>query len=220
MILRHHVELTFSALKRWFIAQCYDAVIVGLLWLAALWYLHVPLAIFWALLGGLLQFVPHFGPVLALLGPTVALLISRAEWGQYVGLLIAYAVIAIVDGLFLQPYLMRRQNRVPVWASILAPLVLGVLIPFWGVFLAPPLLAVIYAYVRRKQMREETARSGQAIILPPELPAKSRPARTAPVVDSKPAPGSPEVPLREMSRSAPGTRRCRSAAPGDEQGPG
>ena len=161
MILRHHFELTFGALKRWFIAQCYDALIVGLLWLAALWYLHVPLAIFWALVGGLLQFVPNFGPVLALLGPTLTLLFSRAGWEQFVALLIAYAVIAIVDGLLLQPYLMHRQNRVPVWASILAPLVLGFIIPFWGVFLAPPLLAVIYAYVRRKQMRKEEGRHVQ-----------------------------------------------------------
>ena len=215
MTLRHHIELTFGALKRWFIAQCYDAVIVGLLWLAALWYLHVPLAVFWALLGGLLQFVPNFGPVLALLGPTVALLISRAGWERFVALLMAYAVIAVVDGLFLQPYLMRRQNRVPVWASILAPLVLGVLIPFWGVFLAPPLLAVIYAYVRRKQAREETTRSGQAIILPPEQPAKPRPARTAPVVDSKPAAGSPEEPFR-ASQAYPEASAADSA---DEQGP-
>ena len=86
MILRHHFELTFGALKRWFIAQCYDVLIVGLLWLAALWYLHVPLAIFWALVGGLLQFVPNFGPVLALLGPTLTLLLSRARWEQFVAL--------------------------------------------------------------------------------------------------------------------------------------
>ncbi len=151
MILSYHFELTLGALKRWFMAQCYDAVIVGLLWLAALWYLHVPWAIFWAFLGGLLQFVPNFGPVLALLGPTLTLLFSRAGWERFVALLIAYAVIAVVDGLLLQPYLMRRQNRVPMWASILAPLVLGIVIPFWGVLLAPPLLAVVYAYVRRKQ---------------------------------------------------------------------
>jgi hypothetical protein len=187
MSVRHHFELTFGALRRWFVAQCYDAAIVGLLWLAALWILHVPWAPFWALLGTLLQFVPHFGPVLALLGPAMALLVSKAPWERWIGLLIAYAVIAVVEGLVLQPYLMRRQNRVPVWASILAPLVLGFLVPFWGVLLAPPLLAVIYAYARRRQDRgprqnaavafagveeqRKVVRSGEAVILPPEHPA-------------------------------------------------
>ena len=150
MTLRRHFEITFTALKRWFIAQCYDAAVVGLMWLVALWSLHVPLAPFWALLGGALQFVPNFGPVLALIGPAMALLFSGAGWERFIGLLIAYTAIAIADGLLLQPYIMRRQNRVPVWASIVAPIVLGFLIPFWGVLLAPPLLAVLYAYKARQ----------------------------------------------------------------------
>ena len=50
----------------------------------------------------------------------------------------------------LQPYLMKRTAKVPVWASILAPIVLGMIIPFWGVLLAPPLLAVLYAYKARQ----------------------------------------------------------------------
>ncbi len=177
MSLRDHFQLTSGALKRWFVAQCYDVVIVGLLWLAALWYLHVPLAPLWAFLGGLLQFVPNFGPVLALLAPTLALLFSRAGWHRFVGLLIAYAVIAILDGLLLQPYLMRRQNRVPMWASILAPIILGFIIPFWGVFMAPPLLAVLYAYLRRRQQKLSPPRSGQATVLPPERHAAQHPRR-------------------------------------------
>ena len=45
-------------------------------------------------------------------------------------------------------WLLKRVSRVPIWASILAPIVLGIVIPFWGVLLAPPLLAVIYAFRR------------------------------------------------------------------------
>jgi predicted PurR-regulated permease PerM len=63
--------------------------------------------------------------------------------------LILYAAIVIVDGLVLQPYIMRRTAKVPMWASILAPIVMGIIIPFWGVLLAPPMLAVLYAYKAR-----------------------------------------------------------------------
>ncbi len=55
-----------------------------------------------------------------------------------------------MDGFLLQPYIMKRTAKVPVWASILAPIVLGMVIPFWGVLLAPPLLAVLYAYKARQ----------------------------------------------------------------------
>jgi len=44
---------------------------------------------------------------------------------------------------------MRRTAKVPIWASVLAPIVLGVLWPFWGVLVAAPLLAVLYAYRAR-----------------------------------------------------------------------
>ncbi|MGA8311218.1 MAG: hypothetical protein WB755_14385, partial [Terriglobales bacterium] len=50
----------------------------------------------------------------------------------------------------LQPFIMKRTAKVPVWASILAPIVLGIVIPFWGVLLAPPLLVVLYAYKARE----------------------------------------------------------------------
>jgi predicted PurR-regulated permease PerM len=42
---------------------------------------------------------------------------------------------------------------VPIWASILVPIVLGIVIPFWGVLLAPPLLAILYAFRRPKTKR-------------------------------------------------------------------
>ncbi len=170
MELREHVHTTFGALKRWFIAQCYDSLAVGLLWLVGLLILRVPLAPFWAFLGGALQFVPNIGAVLALIGPALALLFSGADWEQYIYLMIVYAVIMVVDGLFLQPYLMKRQNRVPIWASILAPLVLGFVIPFWGVLLAPPLLAVVYAYKRKN----EPVRAGKGIVIPPERVLENR----------------------------------------------
>jgi len=76
--------------------------------------------------------------------------------------LILYALIVVIDGLWLQPYIMRRTGKVPIWASILAPIVLGIIIPFWGVLLAPPLLAVIYAYRRKNQQALEYALQSEA----------------------------------------------------------
>jgi predicted PurR-regulated permease PerM len=164
MEIREHVQTTFGALKKWFIAQCYDSLAVALMWLVGLWALKVPLAPFWAFLGGALQFVPNIGAVLALVGPVISLALKGAGWEPLIYLLILYALIMVVDGLVLQPYLMKRQNRVPVWASIIAPIVLGFVIPFWGVLLAPPLLAVVYAYKRRG----EPVKAGDGIVIPPE----------------------------------------------------
>ena len=141
----NHLKLTGSALRGWFVAQCFDVLLVGLMWLIGLEIIHVPLAPLWAALGGMLQFVPNFGPLLAVMGPALVGGLSGG-WMRLFYVLILYAIIAVTDGLVLQPYLMKRTVKVPIWASILAPIVLGVVIPFWGVLLAPPLLAVIYTY--------------------------------------------------------------------------
>ena len=150
MELRQHAQITGGALKRWFIAQLQDSLCVGALWLIGLLILRVPLAPLWAVIAVVFQFVPHLGPVVSLIGPAIAATIS----GGFMGLiyvLILYALVVLVDGLVLQPYLMRRSARVPIWASILAPIVLGLILNFWGVLAAAPLLAIIYAYRSRKK---------------------------------------------------------------------
>ena len=145
-----HVRITASALKHWAIAQLQDSIAVGFLWLIGLWLIRVPWAPLWAGLATLLQIIPHFGPILGLLGPVLAAALRWRDWEHPLYVLILYAVIVVIDGFLLQPYIMRRVTRVPMWASILVPIVLGFVIPFWGFLLAPPLLAIVYAYKTRK----------------------------------------------------------------------
>jgi len=147
--IREHLRTTGGALKNWAIAQLQDSLAVGVLWLVGLYVLRVPWAPLWAALAALLQIVPHLGPVLGLFGPLLATAITWRDWQHPLSVLILYAIIVLIDGLLLQPLIMRRTAKVPIWASILAPIVLGIAWPFWGVLLAPPALAVVYAYKAR-----------------------------------------------------------------------
>ncbi len=153
MDFRKHAGITGGALKRWFIAQLQDSLAVACLWLIGLLIIGVPWAPLWAGLAAILQFIPHFGPVITLIGPSIAAAISGGGM-RLLYVLILYAVVAVTDGLVLQPYLMRRTAKVPIWASIFAPIVLGLIFSFWGVLLAAPLLAVVYAYRARLRQPE------------------------------------------------------------------
>ena len=135
-----------AALKNWAIAQLQDSLAVGVLWLIGLNVLHVPWAPLWAIIAAVFQIIPHLGPILGLMGPALAATIAWRDWEHPLGVLILYAIIVVLDGLLLQPYIMKRTAKVPIWVSILAPIVLGILWPFWGVLVAPPLLAVVYAF--------------------------------------------------------------------------
>lgn len=137
-----------AALLNWWKAVSIEAVCVGLIWWLGLALMHVPLAPVWALIGGLMAFVPNFGGVIAVIFPVLAVLFSGHDMYRLGLVLGLYALIVVVDQLVLQPILLKRTNRIPIWASIFVPILLGIVIPFWGVLLGPPLLAVVYAFKR------------------------------------------------------------------------
>jgi predicted PurR-regulated permease PerM len=98
----------------------------------------------------MLQFIPNFGVAISVIGPAISGALSDDSM-RFFYVLMLFAVIVVVDGLLLQPYLMRRTAKVPFWASLVVPVVMGIIIPIWGVVLAPPMLAVFYAFKRRNQ---------------------------------------------------------------------
>jgi predicted PurR-regulated permease PerM len=135
------------ALVDWWRAATLDALIIGVLWLIGLELIHVPLAPLWALLGGMLQIIPVYGSMIALIGPVISVFFMGSEDLWRLGLVLGlYGLIVMLEGLVIGPYILHRKTRVPWWAALLGPIVLGFIIPFWGVLLAPPLLAVIFAF--------------------------------------------------------------------------
>jgi predicted PurR-regulated permease PerM len=116
-----------------------------------LWVIKVPWAPLWAVLAAATQVIPHIGAVLGLIGPLLAAAIRWGDWQHPFYVLILYVIVVVIDGFFLQPYIMRRTAKVPMWASILTPIACGLFLPFWGILLAPPLLAVVYAFKARRE---------------------------------------------------------------------
>jgi predicted PurR-regulated permease PerM len=147
-----HLRTAGAALVNWWRATSIEALCVAVLWLIGLEILRVPLAPAWALVAGLMAFVPNIGGVIALIGPVFCILVTGKDLERLAFLLGLYAIIVVIDQLALQPWLMKKATRVPIWASILVPIVLGIVIPFWGVLLAPPLLAIVYAFRKPKSL--------------------------------------------------------------------
>jgi predicted PurR-regulated permease PerM len=150
MVWLEHARTTGSALKNWFVAQCLDAAAVSLLWLIGLLIIGIPWAPLWALLAGVLQFIPNFGGAIAVVIPAILGALS-ANHMRFFYVLIVFAAIMVLDGFFLQPYFMKRSAKVPFWVALLTPIAVALLIPFWwAILLVPPLLAVVYAFRHKR----------------------------------------------------------------------
>jgi predicted PurR-regulated permease PerM len=143
-----HLKTAGGALLNWWRAATLDALIVGVLWLVGLELIRVPWAPFWAILGGLLQIIPTFGGMIALIGPVISVAVAANDddWWRLGLVLGLYGLIVILEGLVIGPYILHRTTKIPWWAAFFGPIVLGIIIPFWGVLLAPPLLAVVFAF--------------------------------------------------------------------------
>src|SRR2546423_4713137 len=173
MEVHPHLKTAGHAIKHWFIATLQDALAVGAIWLVGLLIIGVPWAPFWAFLGAAFQFIPGVGAVISLIGPAIFLFFKDPEDLMPLAyLLMLYAVIAVVDGLVLQPYFMKRTAKVPLWASIIVPLVCAFVLPFGGLLLAPPLLAVIYGF--RAKNRAKLASAASCVPPPAPLPPDHR----------------------------------------------
>jgi predicted PurR-regulated permease PerM len=144
-------QIAGGALVNWWRAATLEGLCVGLVWWIGLRLLHVPLAALWAMVAALAAFIPHFGGAMSVIGPVLAVAVSGHDYYRLGLVLGLYAVIVVLDQLVIQPLLLKRTTRVPIWLSILAPIALGIVIPFWGVLLAPPLLAVVFAFRKPKQ---------------------------------------------------------------------
>lgn len=139
-----------SALLQWWRSATLEALCVGLLWWIGLALLHVVWAPLWALIAAFASFIPHFGGPISLIGPALAVCFSSRDLSRLALVLGLYAAVVVLDGLVIQPVLLKKTTRVPIWASIVVPVLFGIIIPFWGVLLAPPLLALFFAFKKPK----------------------------------------------------------------------
>jgi predicted PurR-regulated permease PerM len=133
-------------------------LVIALLTTAGLWLLSVPLAPILALIAGLLNFIPNFGPIVALV-PALLLGLTKgfdtALW--VIGL---YTGIQLVESYVLTPYIQQRAISMPPALLITTQVILGVMLGFLGLLLATPLTAAAMVLVRRLYIEDFLEQSG------------------------------------------------------------
>jgi predicted PurR-regulated permease PerM len=130
----------------WMQGQLILAVLIAVLVYLSLTILQVPHALFLAVIAGIFEIIPVFGPILAAI-PAVA--IAFVSGGPIFGALIAgvYILIQQFENHLIYPQVVTRVVGVPPLLVILALIIGAELAGFIGVILSVPIAATLQEFV-------------------------------------------------------------------------
>ena len=151
-----------TALKLWLITQSISMVVMGGLFTLGLWLSGVPAYGALGVLGGLSEFIPYVGPILAMIP---ALLLAFAGEGSLTGVLLTYFIARIIQMNVITPYVTGRVVSVPPGYYIFLILAAGYIFGTFGLFFSGPLAILIYTAWLKLYSRETL---GDEVELPSE----------------------------------------------------
>lgn len=141
---------------RWLQGQIILALLVGVLVYMGLMLLGVKYALVLALLAGMFEIIPIFGPIMAAIPSAAIAFIQSPSLSLWV--IVLYVIVQQVENHLIYPLVVRKAVGVPPLLVIIALLVGGKLGGFFGFILAVPIAAAIVEYVNdvaaRKQIFE------------------------------------------------------------------
>jgi predicted PurR-regulated permease PerM len=139
-------------LKKWLLGKLFAMAVVFILTAVGLLIIGSPLWIALALIAGIFNFIPNFGPLIAMIP---AVLIAIMQGPQTVMIVIAlYIAIQVVESNFITPLAQQRLISIPPALIIIAQLLMGTLSGGWGVILATPLMVIVIVIVQELYIKK------------------------------------------------------------------
>ncbi len=132
-------------LTKWLKGQLFGMVIVSVLKGIALTAMGIPMASALALIAGLLNFIPNFGPLISMF-PAILIALTLGI-NKAIMVTLVYLAIQILDGNVITTSIQKRLINMPAALIIIAQLFMGILAGVWGLILATPLLIILMIVV-------------------------------------------------------------------------
>lgn len=147
------VDHAGDTLTKWLKGQLFAMLVVTVLTLTGLLIMGVPMAFVLALIAGLLNFIPNFGPLIAMI-PAVGVGLLQ---GTTTALLVAglYILVQVLESNVITPQIQKRMIDMPPALIIMGQMFMGVLTGGWGLVLATPLVALLIVVVQELWVKQQ-----------------------------------------------------------------
>lgn len=144
-----------NTLTKWLKGQLLAMLIVAVLTAIGLTILGMPMAIALALIAGVLNFIPNFGPLIAMIP---AVLVGLMQ-GVNTALIVAglYIFIQIIESNLITPQIQKKMINMPPALIIIAQLFMGVLTGGLGLILATPFTALLMVVIQETWIKKQIA---------------------------------------------------------------
>jgi len=146
------LSATAVTLRRWLVMQMIAMLAIGTVTTVALLLLGVKAAFALGILAGFLEFIPYVGPILSAFPAVAMALVDSPEKALWV--VAAYTAIQQLEGLVLQPLLMKEGLELPPVMTILGQALFSLVFGFLGLLLAVPLMATVMVPVKLLYVRD------------------------------------------------------------------
>ena len=141
----------------WFGARVLACIFVGIAVFVALSLFNVKYALSLALLAGILDIIPLFGPIIA--GIIAFVFVAMDSWLKAIFILLAFVLIQQIEGNILSPVLSKKFIGLPPVLVLISLAVGAKLLGLLGAILAIPLAGILFEFLRDflKKRKEEQA---------------------------------------------------------------
>ena len=144
-----------EALKGWIKSNLIATVLISMLLAASLALAGLPVTIVLGLFAGILEIIPNFGPIIAMI-PGLLLAITISTKTAIIVALI-YTVCQTIVGGFVKPLIEKKIINLPPAVTFLSQLIMGILSGVLGIILAVPILCIIIIltdelYIKKKNV--------------------------------------------------------------------
>jgi AI-2 transport protein TqsA len=139
-----------SKMRSYLVTKTVISLFTGAVFGLALWLFGIPLAIVFALLAFLLNFIPNIGPIIACLLPLPLIILSPdLSLGAMIVVILLTSGIQFISGNVVEPKIMGDAFELHPVAILLTLMIWGMLWGIIGMILATPIMAAMKILLER-----------------------------------------------------------------------
>lgn len=160
------IDIKFAKFLR---GKAFDSMLIGVVLYIVYKIVGIPYAEILAIVGGVMNMIPVFGPIISGFICGFILLLTAPE--KLIAYIIIVVIVAIIDSNFIEPKLLGDSLGLkPVWITI-AIIIMSSLFGFFGMFFGVPIFAVIYTLIKeavdnrvaQREAREAHVQESEAV---------------------------------------------------------